>query len=105
MPFNAKQVADDTLNAAYNSGGSLEATFYVDDWPDGMVKAMVDALLEGLEARKLRLRGIRTDAGAFAQFGIKYDLPDNSGRYRDIPVVRGNVAFGSMQVVIEPRRS
>lgn len=105
MPFDAKQLAVDLLSAAYNAGGSLEASLYIGDWPKDMVTQTVDAIIENLAAHKLRLRGIRTDAGGFAQFGIKYENPDNAGRYRDIPVVRANVPFDTMQLVFEPKRS
>jgi hypothetical protein len=104
MPFNAKQLAGDLLSAAYNAGGSLEASLYIGDWPEGMVTQTVDAILDGLAGHKLRLRGIRTDAGRFTQFDIKYDNPDNAGRYRGIPIVRGNVPFDTVQVVFEPQR-
>jgi hypothetical protein len=31
MPFNARQLATDLLNSAYNAGGSLTATFDIGD--------------------------------------------------------------------------
>jgi hypothetical protein len=104
MPFNATQLATDLLSAAYNAGGSLEASLYIADWPDGMVLQTVDAVLAGLAEHKLRLTGIRTDAAGFAQFGIEYEAPNNSGRYRRIPIVRSDVPFGTMQLVFEPER-
>ena len=104
MPFNARQLATDLLNAAYNAGGSLTATFDIGDWPDEMVRETVDHILADRDQFKLRLKGIRTDTVGFAKFGVPMDT-SNSGRYQGIPVVMAErVHFDTMELVFEPRR-
>jgi len=105
MPFDAKSLADALLSAAYNAGGRLEARVHIGDWPESMVIQTVDKMLDGAATFKLRLKGIRTDAAGFAKLGIKYERQDNSGQYRDVPVVRAEVPFDTMQFVFEHQRS
>jgi hypothetical protein len=101
MTFNATQLAGDLLSAASNAGGILEARLDIRRWPAGMVRETIDAVLNRAELYKLRLRGIRTDAEGFAQFGIQADTI-NSGRYRDIPIVMSPTApFDTMELVFE----
>jgi hypothetical protein len=91
MPFNARQLATDFLNSAYNAGGSLTATFDIGDWPDEMIRETVDYILADREQFKLRLKGIRTDTAGCAKFGISMDTA-NSGRYKGVPVVMTEMA-------------
>ncbi len=105
MAFKADQVAADLLSAACKQEGGSEASLDIGDWPEGMVAQTVDAVLAGLAGHKLCLRGIRTDTAGFAKLGIKYDIPNNAGRYRDVPVVLSNVPFDTIQFVLEPQRT
>ena len=104
MPFDARQLATDLLDAAYNSAGSLEAKMYIVDWPEGMVEQTLDWVVGGLPDYKLRLRGIRTDRGGLLKLGINPNTPDVSWRYRDVPVVMAEIPFDTMQLVFEPQR-
>jgi len=104
MPFDAKRLANDLLNAAYNSGGSLTATLDIGDWPEEMVRETVDYILADRDTFKLRVKGIRTDTVGFSKFSIPTE-DGNSGRYHGIPVVMAEVAdFDTMQLVFEPQR-
>ena len=104
MPFDAKRLASDLLNAAYHAGGTLEVTMHVGEWSGELVREMVDGILTDRDQFKLRLRGIRTDTTGFAKFGIKMDT-GNSGLYNGVPIVMSpTVDFDAMVLVFGPQQ-
>jgi hypothetical protein len=103
MPIDAEHLAQSLLEAAYHAGGDLNVSLETSLWIPHQVHVLMDRLVAGLRAHKLRIKGVRCDAGTFAKFEVERDVV-NSGVYNGVRLVMtSDVDFDTLEIVFRPQ--